>query len=167
MPGYAILRQGRDRQLDARSYQDFKSNMTRTSAQINRAEKVAALGVTEYTTISRQLITKIFPLFSSESVPTDIKVFLGLLLYLILHLSAGLAILLANVAVYFAGGAQINFEYYLIFVGFSVVMIFTLLLLYSGRALRFENTHNFEQRLEDISTLRRARQRRSAPLTPI
>jgi hypothetical protein len=149
--------------------------MKRTSAQPNRAEKIAALGVAEYSMISRQLITKIFPLFSSESVPADIKIFLGLLLYLILHLSAGLAILLANVAVCFAGSAQIHFEYYLIFVGFSVIMIFTLLLLYSGRAQllysgraqRFENTHNFEQKLEDISTLRRARQRRPAPLNPI
>jgi hypothetical protein len=119
----------------------------------------AKIGVTEYGTLSKLLISKIIPLFASDKVPTDIKVFMGILLFTILYFSAGLAILLANVVVCIVQAQEIRFEYYLIYVGVVGLLLFSSLLGYSGRARRFENTRILEDKMEDITRSRRGRQK--------
>lgn len=125
----------------------------------------AKLGVAEYGAISRLLITKIIPLFTSEKVPNDIKVFMGVLLFTIVYLSAGLAILLANVATSIAHSGEVHFEYYLIYVGLVSLVLFASLLGYSGRARRFENTRILEEKMEQV-TRSRSRRRTSKVQEP-
>jgi TRAP-type C4-dicarboxylate transport system permease small subunit len=120
---------------------------------------VAAVAVTEHSKLSRQIVEQLVPLLGKENVPPEIKVHVGLMIFLIVALSAGLVILVANVVARLGGIPDIHFEYYLLYVSFVLLALLAVLIFTSGPARRFENTANFELNMERVARARASRQR--------
>jgi hypothetical protein len=118
-----------------------------------------SLAVTEHLRLSRQITTRLIPLLARENVPPEIKLYIGLILFLIVALSAGLVILLANLAARLGGIPDIHFEYYLLYVSFVLAALLAVLIITSAPARRFENTANLELNMESVVRARASRKR--------
>jgi hypothetical protein len=119
----------------------------------------ASLVVTEHSKLSGQLARQLIPLLAKENVPPQIKFYIGLILFLIVSLSAGLVILIVNLAARLGGIPDIHFEYYLLYVSFVLGALLAVLVLTSAPARRFENTANFELNMESVVRARASRKR--------
>ena len=122
-----------------------------------------SFAVAEHNKLSLQIIRQVVPLLAKDNVSTQIKIYIGSIIFLIVSLSAGLVILVANVIVRISGINDIHFEYYLLYVCFVLGALLLVLVLTSAPARRLENTANLEFNMQKVARARASRKRQIFP----
>jgi hypothetical protein len=118
-----------------------------------------SFAITDHNKLSFQLTRQLVPLLGRENVPPEIRLYIGFMIILVVALSSGLIILIANLAARMGGITDIHFEYYLIYVCFLLMSLLLVLILTSSPARRFENTVNLERDMETVARARASRKR--------
>jgi TRAP-type C4-dicarboxylate transport system permease small subunit len=122
-----------------------------------------SVAVADHNKLSLQIIRQVVPLLAKDNVSTQIKIYIGSIIFLVVSLSAGLVILVANVIVRISGINDIHFEYYLLYVCFVLGALLLVLVLTSAPARRLENTANLEFNMQKVARARASRKRQIFP----
>jgi hypothetical protein len=122
---------------------------------LKSVEKAAA----ESQKLLRFIASQLTRLFTDKSLPLQLKLFLVPLLFMIPLYSLMILVFFGDLLYCIARSKEMHSDYYLIFLGTTMLMTAVLLLAFGAVANKFENTRALEEQLQEVTNARRPRRR--------